>query len=689
MTYSSPRRTNLSIRREFSPFIIKLIQSGYVNSEQIQQALIESRKSGTNLLEILESITGRQLPPELVREYKKNQLFELKIVYGVESFDLDINSVNSHTIKELINTLIPIDVCRRYQLIPLNKKNGQFPVIIVGMVDPHNLEARDDLNRILKPQGLNLQRMVITVEDYHIMVSRYLDEIALEQKQKKQERLTDITQDIESLAEFSIESDEDIDDFETNTSANVNNFIDNMVQSEDAPIITLVNKILAKALQEKATEIYIEPQQECLNVRYRQDGIIYLGFDSLPRMITSAIISRLKVMANLDITKKNIPQKAKIKRKFDGNDVYFYAKFFPTSFGEKVIIKIFHNDHSLFNLDSLITHDHVLETVKSMAKQRGILLVTGTDDSGKTTTLYSLLSSQNTGNLNITTIEDPVECFFKGVMQIPVNFDKQSDYNSLIKSLSNDKIDVLLVDEIPDEQVAQNLVAQTIQGSLILSSFNSQNTINSIFRLQQMGVSYESIAESLIGVINQRLVRRICPVCHLDYTPTPEEKQQLGLTRDQVTIYQANVLNSEKIERVRREGKLCLHCQGKGYKGRIGVYEVLHLNQSLKSLISQGSSSETLTKAAVKQGMIPQFNYALDLVLQGETTLEEIKRVFPDSRPLDVSNLNTSEEEGKELDLLNKRVEDLEKLSQQMLAIMKNEFSELKQQLRLIQERLN
>lgn len=208
MTYSSQQRrsTALTTRTEFSPFGNKLVQSGYVNSEQMRQALIESRKSGIPLTEVLESVSGQQLSPELLRQYKKQQLFELKILYGVEFIDPEVSQVGSTTVGKLIDTLIPGDICRRHRLVPLAKNEDQNPPsVLVAMVDPDNLEASDDLNRILRPQGLTLQRMVITQEDYQQLINQYLDELAVKQKHLEKQKSTDINQDLENLGNLDLE----------------------------------------------------------------------------------------------------------------------------------------------------------------------------------------------------------------------------------------------------------------------------------------------------------------------------------------------------------------------------------------------------------------------------------------------------------------------------------------------------
>lgn len=336
MTYSSPQRrsTALTTRTEFSPFGNKLVQSGFVSSEQMKQALTESRKSGRPLTEVLESISGRQLSPDLLRQYKKQQLFELKILYGVESLDPEVSPVGNTAVANLIETLIPIDICRRHRLIPLAKNEDQNPpFVLVAMVDPDNLEACDDLNRILRPQGLALQRMVITQEDYQQLINQYLDDLAVRQKALEQEKYTDINQDLENLENLNLNTDDAPDDAETDLGAA-------MKGAEDAPVINLVNRILAKALHEKVSDIHVEPQEESLRIRFRKDGVLREAFDPLPKKIIPAVTARFKIISNLDISERRLPQDGRIRRLFEGRKVDFRVNTLPSRYGEKVCLRI-------------------------------------------------------------------------------------------------------------------------------------------------------------------------------------------------------------------------------------------------------------------------------------------------------------------------------------------------------------
>ena len=263
-SFSSSKRTKaVALRNYFSPFGNKLVQSGIVNSDQMQKALAESRKSGIPLTDVVESMTGKQLSPELVRQYKKHHLFELKILYGVESLDPEIEEISNNQMGTLINSLIPIDICRRYRLIPLQHQETESPFLVVAMVDPENLEAQDDLNRILRPKGIELKRTVITQSDYQKLLDQFLDEQVKKEETKKSAAAVDVSLDLENLDLNLEEADEEVEDD-----------LGAINEAKGAPVISLVNKILAKALQEGVSDIHVEPQEEFLRVRYRKDGVL-------------------------------------------------------------------------------------------------------------------------------------------------------------------------------------------------------------------------------------------------------------------------------------------------------------------------------------------------------------------------------------------------------------------------------
>jgi type IV pilus assembly protein PilB len=295
MTNSSSQRRALVVQSNLSPFENKLVQSGYANNDQMKQALAECRKSGRPLTQVLVDITGQALPPDLLRQYKKQQLFELKILYGVESLDPEITQVATNQVSQLIDSLIPIELCRRYRLVPLSQSDKQPPFVLVAMVDPDNLDAQDDLNRILRGKGLSLQRLVITLEDYQRLISKYLDEQVERQKQLDQQAKVDVKSDLEGLESLAEADEQDAADMDLDAA-----------DAEAAPIIALVNKILIKALQLGVSDIHIEPQEETLRIRFRKDGVLQQAFDPLPKKIIPAVTARFKIISLLDIAERRV-----------------------------------------------------------------------------------------------------------------------------------------------------------------------------------------------------------------------------------------------------------------------------------------------------------------------------------------------------------------------------------------------
>jgi type IV pilus assembly protein PilB len=625
MTYSSQQRrsTALTTRTEFSPFGNKLVQSGYINSEQMRQALIESRKSGIPLTEVLESVSGQQLSPELLRQYKKQQLFELKILYGVEFIDPEVSQVGNTTVGKLIDTLIPADVCRRHRLVPLAKNEDQDPPsVLVAMVDPDNLEASDDLNRILRPQGLALQRMVITQEDYQQLINQYLDELAVKQKHLEKQKSTDINQDLENLGNLDLEDAPD--DMEADLGAA-------MKGAEDAPVINLVNRILAKALHEKVSDIHIEPQEENLRIRFRKDGVLGEAFDALPKKIIPAVTARFKIIANLDIAERRLPQDGRIRRMFEGRKVDFRVSTLPSRYGEKVVLRILDNSSTQLGLDKLIADPESLHIVREMVgRPFGLILVTGPTGSGKTTTLYSALAERNTPGINISTVEDPIEYSLAGITQVQVIREKGLDFATALRAFLRQDPDVLLVGETRDKETAKTAIEAALTGHLVLTTLHTNDAPGAIARLGEMGIEPFMISSSLIGVLAQRLVRRVCGDCRIAYTPTTEELARYGLSASQdvdITFYKANSLTLEEIQQASSKGHICPTCNGAGYRGRCGVYEVMRITEKLQTLINEEAPTERIKEVAVEEGMKTLLAYSLDLVRQGQTTLEEVERV--------------------------------------------------------------
>jgi type IV pilus assembly protein PilB len=623
MTHSSSPRRALVVRNDFSPFGNKLIQAGYVDQDQMQQALVETRKSGRPLTEVLESMTGRQLPPDLLRQYKKQQLFELKVLYGVESLDPELSDVSNHQVSQLIDTLIPIDICRRYRLVPLSKNETQPPSVLVAMVDPDNLDAQDDLNRILRPQGIGLRRMVITQEDYQRLISEYLDEQLARQKQQEEQKATDVTRVLED-----IDSLDTLQDAPEEGEADLNEALND---AGGAPVIKLVNKILAKALQEDVSDIHVEPQEDYLRVRFRKDGVLRQAFEPFPKKIQPAVSARFKIMAELDIAERRVPQDGKIRRMFQGRKVDFRVSTLPSRYGEKVVLRILDNSQTQLGLDKLITDLDSLKMVREMSSRPfGLILVTGPTGSGKSTTLYSILAERNDPRVNISTAEDPIEYSLPGITQVQVLREKGRDFPSILRSFLRQDPDVILVGETRDIETAKTAMEAALTGHLVLTTLHTNDAAGAIARLDEMGVEPFMVSGALIGVLAQRLMRRVCPDCRLPYAPSAAELARFGLSASnegEITLYRANALQPEEVSEARGRGTLCKTCNGVGYKGRVGVYEVMRVSDRIQTLINESAPTERIRDVAVEEGMITLLSYSLNLVQQGYTTLDEVERV--------------------------------------------------------------
>ncbi|PSN20234.1 general secretion pathway protein GspE [filamentous cyanobacterium CCP5] len=621
MTNSSNRRA-LVLQRSFSPFGNKLIQAGFVDADQMQRALAESRKTGRALTDILESMTGQQLSPELIRQHKKQQLFELKILYGVESLDPEIEDISTTQVGYLIDDLIPIDVCRRHRLVPLSQENGDDPSALIAMVDPENLEAQDDLNRILRSKGLRLKRMVITVEDYQRLMSSYLDEAVARQKKEEIEAATDVSTSLDDLDLGDTALDE-VNEQEADLG-------EALKDAGAAPVIALVNKILVKALQEGVSDIHIEPQEEYLRVRFRKDGVLKEALPKLPQKIVPAVTARFKIIAELDIAERRKPQDGRIRRVFQGRKVDFRVNTIPSRCGEKVVLRILDNSATQLGLDKLITDPESLQIVQDMAARPfGLILVTGPTGSGKTTTLYSVLSERNDPGINISTAEDPIEYTLPGLTQVQVIREKGMNFASILRAFLRQDPDVILVGETRDPETAKTAIEAALTGHLVLTTLHTNDAAGAIARLDEMGVESFMVSSALIGVLAQRLMRKVCSECRIPYNPSPDELARFGLTSSgetDITFYKANALSPEEISAAGERG-VCAQCQGGGYKGRVGVYEVMRVTENLQKLISEGAPTEHIKEAAVEEGMKTLLSYSLDLVRQGYTTLEEVERV--------------------------------------------------------------
>jgi len=394
--------------------------------------------------------------------------------------------------------------------------------------------------------------------------------------------------------------------------------------SNASPVVSLVDRILVQALERSASDIHLEPQDDGLVIRLRQDGVLE-QLDKLPKNLTPAVTSRLKIMADLDIAERRLPQDGRIRRRYQGKLFDLRVSTLPTRYGEKVCMRLLDSGTTHLGLDRLISDPAALASVREMGgKPFGMLLVTGPTGSGKSTTLYSLLAERNDPGVNISTVEDPIEYTLKGISQTQVNREKGYDFALALRAFMRQDPDVLLVGETRDQETAKTAIEAALTGHLVLTTLHCNDAPSAIARLSEMGVEPFMVSASLMGIVSQRLVRRVCPDCRQPYHPSEQELGRFGLfasNEQAITFFKAR--------RQRDEGEaVCPSCQGLGYRGRVGVYEVLRINETLATAIAQQASTDRIRKLAIESGMKTLLGYGLDLVRQGHTTLEEIERMI-------------------------------------------------------------
>jgi type IV pilus assembly protein PilB len=616
-----------------TPFGRKLKELGFADDKQIQDiqnALKADREGNSKALAlVVKDIVGKEITPDLERAYKRQQLFELKIIYGIPSLDVDLEPVEISEMIGLIDSILPLDICNRYKFLPIRRRDNQ---VTVAMVKPDNLQALDDIQRRFRIQGLKLQRRVFTQRDFETLINRYMDAQAELLAIKGINDAAAAQQEEEvvvNTAEIDLDSIEDVAADEAGEGS-----LEQQVKSaDDAPIIKLSNQILVKALQDGASDIHIEPQEEYLRIRFRKDGVLRQAFENFPKKIVPALTARFKIMSNLNIAERRMPQDGRIRRVFKGRKVDFRVSTLPSRYGEKIVLRILDNSATQLGLDKLITDPETLESFKEIVKRPfGLILVTGPTGSGKTTTLYSALAEVNDPGINISTAEDPIEYSLPGITQVQVIREKGMDFAMILRAFLRQDPDVILVGETRDHETAKTAIEASLTGHLVLTTLHTNDAPGAIARLTEMGIEPFMISSSLLGVLAQRLMRRVCTECRIPYHPTPEELARYGLTLsgdgEQLTFYKANKLSPKEVEQRKATGKpICEKCGGVGYKGRVGVYEFMRMNDRLADLINKEAPTEVIKEAAVESGMKTLLAYSLMLVKQGLTTLEEVDRV--------------------------------------------------------------
>ncbi len=409
-----------------------------------------------------------------------------------------------------------------------------------------------------------------------------------------------------------------------------------------SPVIQLADRILVQALSRQASDIHIEPQEDGLHVRLRLDGVLQNAFETLPAKVIPALTSRFKIMADLDIAERRQPQDGRIRRRYQGNTVDFRVSVLPSRFGEKIVLRLLDSSATELGLDLLITDSQALAEVRDMgSKPYGILLVTGPTGSGKSTTLYSLLAERNDPGAQHLHGGRPDRIHPGWDHANPGQPRKGVDFAKALRAFMRQDPDVLLVGETRDLETAKTALEAALTGHLVLTTLHCNDAPSAVARLEEMGVETYLLSASLIGVLSQRLLRKLCTHCRQPYQPKRSHPGPLRFEASQnssISFYQPPANNT------------CSHCHGLGYKGRIGVYEVMRVNEVMAEAIGQGAGTDQLRHLALSNGMKTLLGYGLELARQGHTSLEEVERVLLTDSGLEqeirARNLSTATCEG-------------------------------------------
>jgi type IV pilus assembly protein PilB len=579
-----------------------LLKEKRITPEQLQEALNYQRqnggKLGFNLIKL-----GYVKDDEITALLSKQ--------YGVPSIALGSFDVDAAVVK-----LVPAETAQKYQIIPLSRSGA---TLTIAMTDPTNVFAMDDIKFMT---GYNVEPVVASETAVIDAIAKYYGKTAapgnggggggkdiqsgptaLEVASKALEEMPSLADagDVEVLEEFEEISAEAL-----------------AKQGEEAPVIKLVNVILMSAIQKGASDIHIEPYEKELRVRYRIDGILY-NIMQPPMKFRDAITSRIKIMSKLDIAEKRLPQDGRIKIRFqDGGemrDIDFRVSCLPTLFGEKIVLRLLDKTKLMLDMTKLGFEQESLDKFEiAIEKPWGMVLVTGPTGSGKTNTLYSSIARINTPQTNIMTAEDPVEFNLMGVNQVQVRENIGLNFAAALRSFLRQDPNIILVGEIRDFETAEIAVKAALTGHLVLSTLHTNDAPSTVNRLMNMGIEPFLVASSLNLICAQRLVRRICKNC-TEPDPTPA-----------AALMQAGFNAEDAKTVVPNKGRGCEKCNNTGFKGRVGLYEVMEVTEELRELILVGASSLELRRKAVDEGMITLRSSGLRKVKEGVTTIEEIVR---------------------------------------------------------------
>ena len=565
-----------------------LLKERRITPEQLQEALNHQKSHGGKMGSTLVKLG-------FVRDDDITALLSRQ--YGVPSINLSQFEIDSSVIK-----LVPADTAQKYQVVPLARAGA---TLTIAMTDPTNVFAMDDIKFMT---GYNVEPVVASESAVHEALAKYYAAVrtaepsALEMASKALEEMpivadTDV-QVLEDLEEISVEA--------------------LLRQGEEAPVIRLVNVLLMSAIQKGASDIHIEPYEKEYRVRYRIDGVLYNVMNPALKF-RDAIASRLKILAKLDIAEKRLPQDGRIKIRYNdqgkSKEIDFRVSVLPTLFGEKIVMRLLDRDKLMLDMTRLgFETESLAKFEANIQKPWGMVLVTGPTGSGKTNTLYSAISRINTPETNIMTAEDPVEFNLPGINQVQIRETIGLTFAAALRAFLRQDPNIILVGEIRDFETAEIAVKAALTGHLVLSTLHTNDAPSTISRLMNMGIEPFLVASSVNLICAQRLVRRVCANCKQPNAVPPAALAKVGFKPDEI----AGVAPMH--------GAGCERCNGTGYKGRVGLYEVMDVSDGLKELILVGASGLELRRKATEEGMLTLRQSGLRKIRDGVTTIEEVLR---------------------------------------------------------------
>ncbi len=541
-----------------------LVQNGVITEAQLMQALALQKDSGQKLGAVL--ITQNWITEE--------QLFEVL----EQQYDIPYLDINTIYIDPKVPKLISESLARKHSLIPIALEKN---VLKVAMSDPLDIIALDDIRIIT---GLEIQQVISSSLDIAKAINRFYDTSETAAK-----AVEDYKSQAGVLEEINDEEDADV---------------------TNAPMVRLVNSIISQAVRSKASDIHIEPFERSVRIRFRVDGD--LREVMTPEKSThGALVTRIKIMGKMNISERRLPQDGRVETTIEGIPIDMRISVLPTVYGEKVVIRLLDRSSLVVKKDDLGFTAHNLRLVEKIMKvPEGIVLVTGPTGSGKTTTLYSFLKELNKVSKNIITVEDPVEYRLEGINQVQVNNKAGLTFAEGLRSILRQDPDIVMVGEIRDVETAEIAVRAAITGHVVLSTIHTNDTISTVTRLSDMGIPEYLIASSVVGVVAQRLVKKICLKCKTAYTPSAEEQAIIG----------------HSIQHLHK-GTGCNACNQTGYSGRTAIHEVLVMDRAIKTMVTRNQDAETLLKQAKESGLITLQETCRELVASGVTTIDEMMRM--------------------------------------------------------------